>query len=361
MALLALASFARAERRHFVRIAEDGTSFALDDTDFYVHGFNQVQLMSHAADDAPAPQNASSSHQNGRAKVLEVLGDAEMHGFNVLRTWAFNDGVGMWNALQVYPGIYDEKVFRALDWLLWQCRRHKIRVLLALANSWSEYGGAEQYLEWARSRHDNSSGEPYPTSFYSSLACREMYKRFVRKLLTRRNVYTGVEYREDDYIFGFDLINEPRAHTTGELHSWTREMADFFKSIDGNHLLTSGSEGFFGPSTPSLKKFNPGDWTSTHGNDFYRNHAISSLDFAVFHVYPDTWFNEGEGGETCDLDCAIAFTQDNIRAHLTSPLPKPVVLEEVGKKGEGRDRYLEEVFRAMHDSHMDGGYGAGTM
>ena len=48
-------------------------------------------------------------------------------------------------------------------------------------------------------------------------------------------------------------MNEPRckADPTGDmLNAWIAEMAAFFKSIDPVHLLSIGSEGFFGPSAP---------------------------------------------------------------------------------------------------------------
>lgn len=32
-------------------------------------------------------------------------------------------------------------------------------------------------------------------------------------MLTRRNIYTGIEYRDDPTIFAWELINEPRCMT----------------------------------------------------------------------------------------------------------------------------------------------------
>ncbi|QDZ17672.1 glycoside hydrolase [Chloropicon primus] len=344
--LLARASSAESLKR-YVEISKDGTSFSLDGKDFYVHGFNQPQMMTHAAD------------ESGRGKILEVLGDAELHGFNVMRMWAFNDGHSQWNSLQLYPGVFDEKVFRALDYVLHESRRHKIRVLLSLTNHWNEYGGTNQYVQWAKASANASqqggSSSFGPDAFYSSVECRRLYKNFVAAVLERRNVYTGIAYKDDDYIFGWDLINEPRAESAPALQAWIEEMAGFVKSIDKKHLVTSGSEGFFGKSTPDLTRYNPGSWASAHGVDFVRNHDIPDIDFGVFHLYADLYLN------SCEMDCALRFSEDYVQAHLTSGLRKPILLEEVGKKGEGRDEYLEVVLRKMHDDHIGGGYGAGTV
>lgn len=67
-------------------------------------------------------------------------------------------------------------------------------------------------------------------------------------------------------------------------------MANFVKSIDKNHLLTVGLEGFYGPTTPEKLSMNPGDWASSVGIDFIRNSKISNIDFASVHIYVDQWY-----------------------------------------------------------------------
>lgn len=74
------------------------------------------------------------------------------------------------------------------------------------------------------------------------------------------------------------------------MQDWLEEMAAFVKSIDKNHLLTVGFEGFYGPSSPPEKlSVNPGEWYKTAGSDFIRNNKISDIDFASVHIYPDQW------------------------------------------------------------------------
>ena len=46
--------------------------------------------------------------------------------------------------------------------------------------------------------------------FFSSPACRQLYRGFFTALLSRVNTVTGVAYRDDPTIFGWELINEPR-------------------------------------------------------------------------------------------------------------------------------------------------------
>lgn len=63
-------------------------------------------------------------------------------------------------------------------------------------------------------------------------------------------------------------------------------MAAHVKSIDSNHLLEAGLEGFYGQSSSRMLQSNPGFQI---GTDFISNNLISGIDFATVHSYPDQW------------------------------------------------------------------------
>jgi endo-1,4-beta-mannosidase len=95
-----------------------------------------------------------------------------------------------------------------------------------------------------------------------------------------------------------NLINEPRCETwlkpqnadcTARVQSWLEEMAAFVRSVDPNHMITVGSEGFYGPTTPDLLAANPGPWGIEMGQDFVNNTNIPQIDFATVHAWPDNW------------------------------------------------------------------------
>lgn len=65
--------------------------------------------------------------------------------------------------------------------------------------------------------------------------------------------------------------------------AWITEMAGHVKSIDGNHLLEAGLEGFYGTSKPQ------GNPNFQVGTDFIANNQIPGIDFATVHSYPDQW------------------------------------------------------------------------
>lgn len=63
-------------------------------------------------------------------------------------------------------------------------------------------------------------------------------------------------------------------------------MSAYVKSIDKNHLLEVGLEGYYGESISARKQFNPGYQV---GTDFISNNRIANVDFATIHLYPDQW------------------------------------------------------------------------
>lgn len=74
-----------------------------------------------------------------------------------------------------------------------------------------------------------------------------------------------------------------------DIQDWIEEMSTFIKSIDRNHLLTVGLEGFYGPKNPKRLTVNPEFWAADLGSDFIRNSKLSTVDFASLHIYPDHW------------------------------------------------------------------------
>ena len=147
--------------------------------------------------------------------------------------------------------------------------------------------------------------------------------------MNRTNTVTGVAYRDESAIMAFELINEPRIPEddgSGDIfQTWVEVAAGAFKSVDSNHLLTIGSEGFFGASTPELLASNPYDGASA-GTDFSRNNQAPGIDFAVAHAYPDQWM------PSSDFGTQVAFVGAWYRAHVLEAqrIGLAFLLEEFG-------------------------------
>ncbi|CAN4096230.1 unnamed protein product [Withania somnifera] len=331
--------------------------FELNGSPFLFNGFNSYWLMHVAAEPTE------------RYKVTEVLKDASSAGLSVCRTWAFSDGGD--RALQISPGVYDERVFQGLDFVISEAKKYGVRLILSFVNQWNDFGGKAQYVQWARNAGAQINGDD---DFYTHPMLKKYFKNHIEKVVTRLNGITRVAYRDDPTIMAWELMNEPRdqADYSGKTVNvslkkllvrlfWKnlQEMASFVKSLDNKHLLEVGMEGFYGDSVPERKSFNPGYQV---GTDFISNHLINEIDFATIHAYTDQWVS-GQND-----DAQLVWMEKWITSHWQDAktiLKKPLVLAEFGKSirsGQGsRDTFMTSVYNNVYNLAKEGGTMAGSL
>jgi mannan endo-1,4-beta-mannosidase len=291
-------------------VQADGTRFALNSAPFYFVGTNAFWMYVSAA-------------WGDRSMTDETMNMANQLGFTVLRTWAFYDGGTDGLALQPSAGVYSEANLQALDYVLDQADRHGVRLLLSLVNGPPDFGGMDQYVRWCAPGQSR-------LAFYTNATCRQIYQNYVRKIVTRVNTLNGRRYADDPTIFAWELANEPDApdgsNPSGQaIRDWVRVMAAFVKSLDTNHMVTTGEIGWdittqgYSPVSTTYKNqawlFN--GWK---GTAFTQNSADPNVDFASIHLYPEWWNFDVAGG--------TAWITDHAR--ITASLNKPLVLGEFG-------------------------------
>ncbi|XP_022726755.1 mannan endo-1,4-beta-mannosidase 2-like isoform X2 [Durio zibethinus] len=187
-------------------------------------------------------------------------------------------------------------------------------------------------------------------------------------VLTRKNTITGIEYRNDPTIFAWELMNEPRCMSdpSGDtLQDWLVEMSAFIKSIDKNHLLTIGLEGFYGPKSPKKSTVNPEEWASALGSDFVRNSNITNVDFTSVHIYPDHWFHD------LGFEGKKNYVSKWVHSHIEDcdkELKKPVMFTEYGLSNQNKDfepsqreQFYSTILDIIYKSAKKKGSGAGAL
>ncbi|KAK6162896.1 hypothetical protein DH2020_002737 [Rehmannia glutinosa] len=345
-ALLIAYSSARPTRSSFV--GTRGSPFVMNGRPFYFNGFNAYWLMYMASDPST------------RDKVTDTFGQASKYGMNVARTWAFSDGG--YRALQTSPGSYNEDMFKGLDFVVCEAKKHGIYLILSLVNNWEGFGGKRQYVQWARDQGQYLNNDD---DFFTSPITKAYYKNHVKAVLTRVNSITRVAYKDDPTILGWELMNEPLTliDLSGKsIQDWVAEMSAHVKSIDKNHLVEVGMEGYYGESMPEKKQNNPGYEV---GTDFIANNRIPQVDFATIHMYPDQWVpGANEEGQA-------EFVEKWIQAHIDdskSILGKPLLVTEFGKSSRSagytigaRDTYLGNVFNSVYSCARTGGPCGGAL
>lgn len=331
-------------------LSTKGSQFVVDAHTFYVNGFNAYYLMYVAVD------------EGSRSVISQLLQQAVSVGLTVCRTWAFNDGG--YHALQVSPGQFDEKVFQALDFILHEAKSNGLRVILSLSNNYANMGGKAQYVQWGRDAGLSLSSDD---DFFTNPTLKGYYKNFLQAVLTRINTLTGVAYKDDPTIFAWELMNEPRcpSDVSGDtLYYWIQEMAAYVKSIDSNHLVEAGLEGFYGPSTPDKLQFNPSAMQLVTGTDYIRFSQIPSIDFTSVHSYPDLWLPNASFAQQ------LVFLSSWVRSHISDgyATQKPVLFAEFGFSHNNaeyseKNRYifLSAMYSAIYSSATTNGPAAGAL
>lgn len=280
-------------------VTTEGTAFVLDGSRYSLVGVNAYRLAYSRWD---------------AAIVDEICRRCAAMGLTTIRTWAF--GAGEPDLFEPEPGVYNETAFERLDYVVATAAEHDLRLVLALTNYWADFGGMDAYVAWSptATRRDE---------FYTDPDTTGRYRAFVEQLLTRTNTHTGVEYREDPTICLWELANEPRCpgRDGAALVRWIDETAEFLKSLDGNHPVSTGLEGLVANAS---RYGDAGEWMGRQEADFVAVHGSEHVDAASFHLYPDHW----------DLSFAssLDFVRDRVRE--ATSLGKPAYLGEFGLLGD---------------------------
>jgi mannan endo-1,4-beta-mannosidase len=291
----------------FVRVS--GHELTIDRQPFHFVGANLAVMH--------GPKN--------RAATEAVLEGAAKDGVHVGRVWAFGEGDADSPAW-----LRDSFLFRAgpegwvdagpkqLDRVIAAAGRSGVRLVITLANNWSDYGGVPRYLRWAGVRvDDGSSAAPYGVEdrFYSDPRMRAWYRAHVERLLKRRNAVTGVPYRDDPTILGWELMNESTTATTAGTEArraWVSEMAKLVHSLDPHHLVTPGVSVY---RTESERR----EWLAVC--------KLPEVDFCDAHVYPEDLLRNRD---TALLEAAL----DDVVQLAHHVAGKPLVLGEFGIHGD---------------------------
>jgi len=232
-----------------------------------------------------------------------------------------------WDPATKAPAFNDgPQGLERLDYVLAKAAELDLKVIVVLINNWRAFGGIDQYLMWyGRDKHHE---------FFTAPEVKQAYKNWVSHVISRTNKLNGRKYKDDPAVFSWELANEPRMkggnafdrssgwdNTT--LTGWADEMSAYIKSLDPNHMVSVGDEGFLDGG---------GEHWAYKANDGVDNKALTALpgiDFGTFHLYPEDWGAKLEWGEQ--------WIVDHLR--VAREVGKPTVLEEYGVKvGRANDK-----------------------
>lgn len=312
----------------------------------------------------------ASTKIGDRKRLVRELDLMKKNGIDNLRILVGAEG-GKYDmtvrpALQYEKGKYDQDLLDGLDFLLFEMKKRKMYAVLYLTNNWEWSGGLAQYLEWSGKGNvpvPNVNGVTwsqfmnYTQQFHSCESCMESLNEYVRFIIKRTNPYTHKKYSDDTTIMAWQVANEPRALSEAneaKFTSWLNNIVNLIKSLDPNHLISTGSEGKAG---------------SNNSIEFYeKSHLNPNIDYLTMHIWPKNWrWFDAENAEKT-LPVTIENAKQYIDEHIkvAIKLNRPIIIEEfglprdhekltVGTPVKYRDLFYNYVFNRVLESKNSNG------
>lgn len=315
----------------------------------------------------------SEGEGGNRERLHKELDFLKSIGINNLRVLVGADGENgiktrVEPSLQVAPGVYNDTILAGLDYFMNELRERDMTAVLYLNNSWEWSGGYSVYLQW--SGHGDAvvpavDGWPaymeYVKQFPQSDSAKALFANHVNYIVSRTNRYNQIKYVDDPTIMSWQIGNEPRAFSDENKEPFARWMADVaaqIKSLDPNHMVSSGSEGSWGCEMDM--------------NLFEKIHADPNINYLNIHIWPYNWSWVKADSLKELLPRAKENTKKYIDDHMVivRKYSKPIVLEEFGFPRDGfsfskeapttaRDEYYRYVFDLIRQDRESGGLFAG--
>jgi mannan endo-1,4-beta-mannosidase len=344
----------------FVKV--QGKHFVINNSRYYFAGANFW----------PGMYLGSEANSGDRQRLIRELDRLQAEGINNLRILGASEDAYFNNevqpVVQTAPGVYNEALLKGMDFLLSEMGKRNMHAVIYLNNYWWWSGGMCQYNAWI----DSSSAVPdsdfgltmdYSASFYTNIKAMQLFRNYIKYIVTRKNTITNDYYYNDTAIMAWQLANEPRPGRDNKLADvfciWIDSTAGYIHSLDPNHLVSIGSEGLQGSLMDSTL--------------YMKIHSCKSVDYLTFHLWAKNWgwYDAQKPVET--FPASIKNAEEYINQHIEfgNKLNKPVVMEEFGLGRDNekftddapvayRDKYYNNIYTLIYDSASSGSAMAGS-
>ena len=308
---------------------------------------------------------ASTGEGGNRERFCKELDNLKSIGVTNLRILTGPDaGSDLANPakpyLQTAPGVLNDTILQGLDFAIAELEKRDMHAVIYLNNAWDWSGGFGFYLKecgYGDSPNTNEEGGydryvEYCSNFAREPKAIEMYYDYIRNIISRTNSVTGRAYKDEPAIMAWQLCNEPRPFAKENKEAfaeWISKAAALIKSLDPNHLVSTGSEGKYGCEVDM---------------ELYEQiHADKNIDYLTIHIWPVNWGWAKRTDPDSDIENACEKSRAYIDEHqiVAKKLNKPLVIEEFGFCRQGnvsgtdiptdsRDKFYSAIFACVEEN-----------
>ncbi len=183
------------------------------------------------------PFDPNGPHFPSNYVIDDAMRTAKEMGAKVVRSQTMGDSVGCDRCIEPTLGHFNKDAFERIDYALKSARAHGIKIIPTIVGDDARAGGTGcVFLRWRSVSVPNCSFIDMPPFWTDATVIRDV-EGHIEALLEHVNVYTGVAYKDDPTILGWDLLNGG-----GSPVPWTRRIASHIRSLDSRHLILSGPE-----------------------------------------------------------------------------------------------------------------------
>jgi hypothetical protein len=259
-ALVAIATVGPAYAGFAQFVTRSGSTLYVGATAFRFAGFN---LSGPMVANNYLPDAAYDRDVLSRFQIDDAMATANEMGATVVRVWSATNSLGSVQGQAQYGtdvDAIDSTALQETDYVLESAAAHNVRVIFTLVEGIDcegrLTGGKDVISDWTTTSCAN---------FYSDATQIAALENFITSILTHTNALTGVAYRNDPTILGWEIENEGSGTT-----AWNTTIASYIKTIDPDHLLIWGSNTVGNAPTSS-------------------DLAISNIDIYNTHEYAGAW------------------------------------------------------------------------
>lgn len=271
-----------------------------------------------------------------------------------------------------------EPEWEGLDYTLDELQKRGMSAVLFMNNAWNWSKGYADYVQEAEEKFGAGEEQADPeykvkgapgqgvqqapfrhwrpqSAFITNQHAQELYWDFVKEIVSR--------FKDHPAIFSWQLCNEPRCFSKDpdvqeQFVKMISNTATLIKSIDSNHMVSTGSEGEMGCE-----------------NNFFlcmRINQIPEIDYVNIHIWPYNWGWIRSDSVAENYENAEKELDKYLDRHLriSSVTNKPLIVEEFGYPRDGfvfkkgtpttyRDRLYAHMFDRIIESAKNSGYLAG--